>query len=259
MIKFLLSLFTITIFIPEITYADSDHESETHYISDLEKYLTAPTRWDRENWAEFGLITGGIYITSEMLDDHWKDEMVNESHPYYYKGIDKIGDAWGDGRLSGTFLLGLYSYGRLTNDNHYISTSQNMLQTVVYTAITTQVIKRVFRRDRPNAADDEAGWFGEGVSFPSGHTSNAFAVTQSFLNSMDEPSIGTQILFYGLATSTALARTYDNAHWATDTIAGALLGIYTANYVSAQNRDQRNKRSIIPYIGTNTIGFNMSW
>ena len=111
MIKFLLSLFTITIFIPEITYADSDHESETHYISDLEKYLTAPTRWDRENWAEFGLITGGIYITSEMLDDHWKDEMVNESHPYYYKGIDKIGDAWGDGRLSGTFLLGLYGYG----------------------------------------------------------------------------------------------------------------------------------------------------
>ena len=258
-VKILLYLIAIIILFPEFASADPAAGIETQFFVDLGKYFTAPMRWDSGYWTQFGLIASGLYIASETLDDRWKDEMTNETHPYYYKGVDKIGDAWGDGRLSGPFLLGVYGYGRWTRDVRYIDASQDILQTAVYAGIMGQVLKRVFSRDRPNAADDEAGWFGSGVSFPSGHSSNAFAVSQSFLNSLDNPSITTQLLFYGLATSTALARTYDNAHWATDTIAGALLGIYTANFVTAQNKAHRNKRRFVPYIDSKTLGFNMSW
>lgn len=254
---FILPVILFISYIPELAIANED--GHTHILTDLKTYLTTPVRWDKNDWTQFALIAGGIYIASEALDDRWKDEMVNEDHPYYYKGIDKIGDAWGDGRLSGSFLIGVYGYGYWSKDKHYISASRNMVQSAAYTAITTQILKRIFTRDRPNAADDEAGWFGNGVSFPSGHTSNAFAISQSFLNSLDNPGIGTKILFYGLASSTALARTYDNAHWASDTIAGALVGIYTANYVSRLNKNHDDNYSITPYIGKRIVGLNMKW
>ncbi len=258
-----LNLCVVLLTIPMVANAESNNSSdantEYHYFDDFKDYVTAPVRWDGEDWAKFGLIAGGIFIASETIDDYWKDEMVNEDHPLVYDSIEKIGNAWGDGRLSGPFMLGIYGYGHWTHDQRYINASHDMLETTVYTTIMTHALKQVFKRDRPNVATDESGWFKSGVSFPSGHTSVAFAVSRSFLNSMENPSLGTKVLFYGLATSTALARTYDNVHWASDTIAGALLGIYTADYVSARNKEHRSKYAITPYIDKNTVGFQMSW
>lgn len=260
MIRCLLFLFAVLFMFPDLVYAGPDAAvGESHFWGDLSTYFTAPVRWDASDWTKFGLITGSIYIASETLDDYWKSEMVNEHHPLYYKSLDKIGDAWGDGRLSGPFILGVYGYGMYTNNNHYKQASLDMLQSVLYTGLMTQVLKQVFRRDRPNAAVDESGWFGRGVSFPSGHTSTAFAISQSYLNSQDNPGLGQRVLFYGLAATTAFARTCDNMHWASDTIAGALLGIYTADFVSAQNKKYRHKHKLLPYINNRTIGFQMSW
>lgn len=260
MARSLWCLLVLLLVFPVFTYADPVVTgSQNHFFGDLGTYFTAPVRWDSSDWSRFGLIAGGIYIASETLDDYWKDEMINESHPLYYKNIDKIGDAWGDGRLSGPFILGVYGVGLFTDNEKYIDASHDMLQSVVYTGLMTQVLKQVFRRDRPNAAVDESGWFRSGVSFPSGHTSTAFAVSRSYLNSLENPSLGQQLLFYGLATATALARTYDNAHWASDTIAGAVLGIYTADFVSARNKMYRHKYSIYPDIENRTIGFLMRW
>jgi len=260
-VRILLYLVALIFLVPELVNADPAVAAvgDSHFMGDLETYLTSPFHWDSSDWSKLGMIAGGLYIASETLDDYWKDEMINESHPLYYKSIDNIGDAWGDGRLSGPFILGVYGLGLYTRNDRYVNASQSMLQSVVYTGIMTQVLKHVFRRNRPNAAADEAGWFGGGVSFPSGHTSTAFAISRSFLNSLDHPNLGQQVLFYGLAASTALARTYDNAHWVTDTIAGALLGIYTADYVSAKNSARRNKRRILPYMDGRTIGFQMQW
>jgi len=133
-------------------------------------------------------------------------------------------------------MLGVYAYGQWTNDNRYINAGYDMFESVAYAGAMTQVLKHVFKRDRPNTAVDESSWFGSGSAFPSGHTAVAFAVSRSYLNSHEAPSMGTQIFFYGLATSTALSRTYGNYHWASDVVAAAVLGIYTADFVSAQNK-----------------------
>lgn len=257
--KAVVCLIVIAVMFPVLVRAEDNASEDSYFYSDLKKYFTAPVRWDSGDWTEFGLIVGGIYLVSEKFDESWKDEMTKEDHPYYYQELEKIGNAWGDLTLSGPFMLGVYGYGRWADDIRYVHASQDMFQSVVYAGAMTQVLKQVFSRDRPNVTNDESGWFGSGSSFPSGHTSVAFAVSRSFLNSLDNPSIATQALFYGLATSTALARTYDNYHWASDVVAGALLGIYTADFVSEQNKKHRNSYSFMPYIGHNTIGFQMSW
>jgi hypothetical protein len=234
----------------------------SYFSSGLGDYLSAPARWDGHDWLEFGAISGSILFVSEQQDDKWKREMVSEDHPYYEKNISRIGNQWGDLTLSGPFMLGVYGYGRWNNDTTYLNASYNMVQSAAYTGVMTTLLKNLFNRDRPCEAEDESGWFMNGKTFPSGHTSLAFAVSRSYLNSLDSPSIATQALFYGLATSTAFARTYDNKHWVSDVVAGALLGIYTADFV----RDQRNKKhygnddiSYTPYVWGDGIGIKISW
>lgn len=235
-------------------------EEFSQFSTGLGNYLSAPTRWNSNDWLEFGAITGGIGLISETLDDNWKREMVAESHPYYDKKIARIGTQWGDLTLSGPFMLGVYGYGRWANDTTYLNASYEMVQSAAYTGVMTTLLKGVFRRDRPNEAEDESGWLGRGHSFPSGHTSLAFSVSRSYLNSLESPSIATKVLFYGLATTTALARTYDNRHWASDVVAGALLGIYTADYVHEQ-RDKKHTSDITytPYMWSQGVGVKVSW
>ena len=74
-----------------------------------------------------------------------------------------------------------------------------------------------------------------------------------------DPSLATQAVFYGLSTATAFARTNDNKHWVSDVVAGALLGIYTADFVQHQHEQHRGGIAYAPYIGTDTIGIQASW
>ncbi|MBI3772126.1 MAG: phosphatase PAP2 family protein [Gammaproteobacteria bacterium] len=259
MTRALFNFSILLIMLPSIALGQHTSSDENYFFSDLGDYFTAPTHWNSDDWMTLGLIAGGTIVVAETLDDRWKDEMTTNSHPYYHKKIDQVGDAWGDLRLSGPFILGVYGYGRWKQDDQYIYASHNMVQSVVYTGAMTLVLKSVFHRDRPNETSDESGWFKNGSSFPSGHVSTAFAVSRSYLNSLENPSVATQALFYGLATSTGLARTYDNKHWASDVIAGALLGIYTADFVCDRNKKHRTNIAYSPYVGADSAGLQVNW
>lgn len=252
---------TLALLLVAITTPAQAGATDNYFVTGLSDYVSAPLRWDGSDWLEFGAISGGVLLAAEHLDDQWKQEMVSENHPAYNRDVAHIGNQWGDLRLSGPFILGIYGYGYWSDNSTYLNASYNMAQAAAYTGVMTTALKMVFHRDRPNKSTDESGWFKSGSAFPSGHTSLAFAVSRSYLNSLDAPSIPTQVLFYGLATSTAFARTYDNKHWASDVIAGALLGIYTADFVRYRG-SSRNKNSdvtYIPYIKGNQIGLQISW
>lgn len=67
-------------------------------------------------------------------------------------------------------------------------------------------------------------------------------------------------LFYGLATTTAFARTRDNKHWTSDVVGGALLGIYTADFVDEQHRKRHNNGiAYAPYVDAETVGIQVRW
>ncbi len=76
--------------------------------------------------------------------------------------------------------------------------------------------------DRPN---------GEPRSFPSGHTSVAFALAHFMHKEYGERSIWYSIGAYSCATSVGLMRVAKNAHWISDVIAGAGFGILSTELV----------------------------
>ena len=72
------------------------------------------------------------------------------------------------------------------------------------------------------------------TSFPSGHTTSAFALASVFAVRYEKPAVS--VAAYSLAAGTALQRIYGDKHWASDVFAGAALGTAVGRWVAARER-----------------------
>jgi membrane-associated phospholipid phosphatase len=96
----------------------------------------------------------------------------------------------------------------------------------------TAVLKEVLGRVRPNVAGSEPldfQPFSGNAAMPSGHTSAAFGFAASLAD--DVHPLWAKIGLYTLATGTAWSRVYNNKHWASDVVLGAIVGITSAKIV----------------------------
>lgn len=102
---------------------------------------------------------------------------------------------------------------------------------VVESIAVNQGVKRLFKRTRPAVDGDRPHNLRTPTttSFPSGHASAAFCAAT--LLSDGDPS--RRVLWYGLATVVALSRPYARDHHASDTVAGAILGVLTGRVAAA--------------------------
>lgn len=88
-----------------------------------------------------------------------------------------------------------------------------MFKATLYSGLTTLLLKNLVYERRPNGADN--------LSFPSGHTTTAFAFA-SVVAAEHEWYWG--VASYSLATYVGLSRINDNAHYLHDVVAGAAIG-----------------------------------
>ncbi|QQL48901.1 phosphatase PAP2 family protein [Mucilaginibacter ginkgonis] len=110
---------------------------------------------------------------------------------------------------------------------------------------TAFIVKHASHRLRPNNADY--------YSFPSGHTTNAFAEAEFMSQELGAKSWVYSAVGYGFATTTGIFRIYHQDHWFSDVVAGAGLGIlstkaayliypYLRNHLTKAGREkERNK------------------
>ncbi len=102
----------------------------------------------------------------------------------------------------------------------------------------TAILKVTFGRERPIEASAEPLDFEpfslstDDASMPSGHTATAFGLMASLAE--DVHPLWAKIGLYTLATGTAWSRVYNNQHWTSDVIAGAIVGITSAKLVSGK-------------------------
>ncbi|HEY1870713.1 MAG TPA: phosphatase PAP2 family protein [Chitinophagaceae bacterium] len=107
-------------------------------------------------------------------------------------------------------------------------------------AAMESLIKLISGRQRPSYYDPRTidaepkfqGPFGTRInsSFPSGHTTVAFAAATVFaMEYKDRPLV--PLISYCAATLIGLSRITENAHWITDVFAGAALGYFTGRQV----------------------------
>ena len=152
-----------------------------------------------------------------------------QGEPFYYAGIS----------------LGVWGTGLIFKSAEIQRAGRRLVVAVAGAGLVTYAVKASLGRSRPNEGrgpfqfhpfttlKDSAGIEARG-SFPSGHTMAAFAVATSLSGDIDYwPA---SVVLYTLAAGTAYSRIYDNRHWFSDTVAGAMLGITTAKIVNGHWR-----------------------
>jgi membrane-associated phospholipid phosphatase len=142
----------------------------------------------------------------------------------------------------GSFIIGggLYAYGRLTGHHGIEDLGWHGTEAVLVGSGVTGLLKVVLGRARPDLVVDTRPSdfrFGSGLtnserqSFPSGHTTSAFAAAAAVTSEVNRmwPKYTWYVapVMYGGATLVGLSRMYHNVHWASDVALGAGVGTFS--------------------------------
>jgi acid phosphatase family membrane protein YuiD len=123
-------------------------------------------------------------------------------------------------------------------------------------AISSEALKHIFTRSRPDQSQDPNLWFqgGSHYSFPSGEVTAVTAIVTPFMfeYGRDHPAVYALAL---LPAYDAIARMKVQAHWQTDVLAGVALGTATGYF--AHTRDSPLILSVLP--GGFMVGIHKKW
>jgi membrane-associated phospholipid phosphatase len=225
-------------------------------LQDAESYFTAPLHWNGREWVYFGGALAAIAIAHHYDTQARTHFDAGSSSPLGPKESGELTDA-----LPGAALfLGTWGYATLIGSHTGEGEAWNMLESGGLSLVSAYALKYIVRRPRPDATTDPNQWFGGGTSFPSEHVTAAFAVG-TVLAESGNPEFRwiRRTLGYGVGIGTAYLRMRHNAHWLSDTVAGAALGMATAHFVmdrSAQREHAEGAEiSLVPVQGGVMLAF----
>ncbi|MEY2853055.1 MAG: hypothetical protein RL030_187 [Pseudomonadota bacterium] len=201
-------------------------KSALDYAIDARDYALAPLEWDGHDWA----FAGGSAVA--ILAAYSVDRSVK--HHFAPPDATPQGDpnSLRDATPIIALTLGTIGLGAMRGDSELRSTGYDMAEAAFLGTASSFALKHAFGRLRPDSTDDPRAWRSGGDSFPSGHVTAIFAVSQVLANSHDENKWAWRLAGYSLGVATAYARIDGNVHWLSDTVAGAALGIATGEFVS---------------------------
>jgi membrane-associated phospholipid phosphatase len=157
----------------------------------------------------------------------------------------------------GAYVIGgsLYLFGRLARRQDLTDFAWHGTEGVLVANVLTGLLKGTLGRARPFVSNDSnprdfhfGGGFGNAdrQSFPSGHTSTAFAAAAAVTSEIRRlhpkalPYVAP--VMYGGATLVGLSRMYHNKHWASDVALGAAIGTFSGLKVVRYSHAHRDNK-----------------
>ncbi|MDO8812270.1 MAG: phosphatase PAP2 family protein [Gallionella sp.] len=225
-------------------------------VDDIKHVVIAPSRWEKQEWQNLGLATLAVVGTAAVVDRPWRDGMRRHSGTStFMRNVERFGAEYSLGVLGGFYLAGAV----WNNDKATTVAQDGLAASLIASGIVTPALKYATGRSRPreNADIAHSRPFSGAASFPSGHTTQAFAVASVISAHYDETWV--TYSSYGVAGLVGLARTYHDAHFASDILAGALIGTLVGQSIVAHNQQRRSgKVALIPDIAPNRLGVRLT-
>lgn len=213
------------------TFSSVDHDGLTA-LKAIGHVVTAPTRWDGNDW----LCAGGVAVLTTagfLLDDEASD-LMRRNQSSFSNGVSDVVVEYGNGYVAAGLPVAMYLSGLVLKDDWVRETAVLMGGTVLLTSAVTTIGKIVIGRARPYAdlGSHEFRPFRnlpEYRSFPSGHVTTAFSISAVLAARIKNPwaSIG----LYGAATAASVSRMYTRSHWFSDVIFGAAYSTAVAHSI----------------------------
>ena len=222
--------------------------------SDTGAMVSAPARWDQDDWMYAGFAAAGIGAAAS-LDGTIKNRVQADrtaGEDNFFKQYQNLGSTWSFG-IIGAFEV----WGEAAGDTTAKNTAMDALAaSIIGPGLIGTSVKYAVGRERPSttARTFEFRPFSGNQAFPSGHAAQAFAVATAIAENY--PTWWVQTLCYGGAGLVGYARIEQNAHYTSDVVAGSLLGWAVARAVVHRHQGPPNpkKLSWSPYANGNGAG-----
>ena len=220
-------------------------------MDDTRAVLTAPAHWDQAQWTEASGALAGVGVAAAF--DHTIRRQVQAGRT---PGEDRFMTHW-QNISTFYFLAGFEAWGEIDGDVRAKNVAMDgIASTVIASSLITPALKFVVGRVRPSGTPATFKFkpFSGNYSFPSGHATQAFAVATTIAGHY--PVWWVEGLAYGSAALVGYARIEQNAHYASDVVAGSLIGWSVARAVVHRNNGPVNpgKVSWAPYAGGGSSG-----
>ncbi len=189
-----------------------------------------------------GLISAGVLLNIGDIKNHIQDKIPRTN--------TRLEDYLQYALIAEMYLFdaaGFKHQNSVFDQTKYLAISQLVSCGLVHLMKSTTNVKRP-------TGDDQ--------SFPSGHTTAAFVDATVLYHEFKDTEPIIAYSGYLFAISTGILRMTNNAHWLTDVLVGAGLGILTTNLVyyfkplqGFQPFHKKKDVVVIPMINSNSIGF----
>ena len=226
-------------------------------VDDVTHVLSAPARWNEPDWHQAKWATIAVLGTALAIDRPWRDEMRRQKpNNSFLLHVERFG-----AQYSVAVVGGFLAVGALSGNERTLQVGEDSLTaSLIASGIITPSIKLVLGRARPRA-NMGVNYFKPfsqaNASFPSGHTTEAFALAAVISSHYDDAWVG--YTAYGIAGLVGLARTYHDAHFASDVLAGAMIGTVVGNSVVGHNRERRvGRMAVMPELSPGVVGLRLA-
>ncbi len=218
-----------------LTCAPSLAQEQNEFsLEQIKKDFLAPVTTD----AKYVLLYGGslsLLLSTVYRDTLVQDTQDNFQEHKHLREYSDYGDVLGKMVPNAIYAGGHWAMWHWGGNKKSYDRSLLMLKASIYSGGTTLVLKHAISERRPNGDNN--------LSFPSGHTTTAFAFASVVAA---EHSWYWGIASYSMATFVGLSRINDNAHYLHDVIAGATIGTAFGLGLYYAKNPADNNLAIIP-------------
>ena len=207
---------------------------------DTVRVFTAPARWSGKDWGYVAAGVAGVGLLF-VVDDNIRATVLHHDDPLQEHVADTVQPL---GTWASFLVIGGFTFGGLAahDAKAYGAGLDALSASAISGLVIVPVMKKIVGRFRPNAGYGPYHFepFKHGPSFPSGHAAQAFTVASVIAT--EYPKRWVKAACYLPASLVLFARVRHDAHWASDVVAGALIGYGTGSEVARTNLAEREGR-----------------
>ena len=217
--------------------------------------VAAPGDWRTAEWSGVGLLVGTV--AAAYLADNGVRAWAQAHRTREGDDVARVVKPFGR-EVVVIGLAGFAVVSPFVDDRRVVRTALLGSESLLVAGAGYAGLQLATRRPRPNSGEDHDFFGGgSGQAFPSGHTTAAFAFAGVLAHEWgDVPGVAPAA--YGIAGLVGLSRINDDAHWASDVVAGAIIGWASATAVEGLYP----RRAIIqarPFLERRTGGIAIDW
>ncbi len=206
-------------------------------IHDARGVLGAPAHWEGREWTNLSLGIASVVLAGigdESIRDAARRNRTDDTDRLS-RAVRPFGDVYAFGTIGAFYIAGSAAHDPEARAVGIDGVGASLLAA----GMISPALKLALGRSRPSQTEEASSFhpFSGHSSFPSGHTTESFALASVISGHTRSPRL--KIAAYGIASLVGYSRVNDDAHFASDVLAGALIGTAVGRAVVRINGRER--------------------